>query len=543
MVADAFDHRTCTGVAHGEALARATRDVQLAARRAVEDGVADEHGVPGVTCRRPHDDPAARHALPDVVVRLAVEREPNAVGQERSEALPRAAGEADPDAPGRRAAAEPRRDLAAEPRTDGAVGVADRVAQVEQPRLLERRAPRRRRAARRARRPARGAAARPRSRRRVTSSSSTASGAPARGRSRSERPTASSSPRSPRLARCRRTSSATKRRYASTCSGVAANFARSSGRCVAIPTGHVSRWHERTIRQPCAISTAVPKDTSSAPSSAATTTSRPVFRPPSTRRRTRPRSPSRDERPLRLGEPELPGRARVLDRRQRAGAGAAVRTGDVHDVGERLHDTGGDEPDAGLGDELDRDVRVRAHLPQVEDELREILDRVDVVMRRRRDQLDARQRVAQARDLLADLVRRQLPALAGLRALRDLDLQLVGGDRVARGDAEARRGDLLDARVALVAEALGILAAFARVRARAEPVERDRDGLVRLGRERAVRHAAAREAPQDRLRGLDLLERDRLCRGHELEQVAQLERLALVDELRRTARSRPSRCR
>ena len=137
----------------------------------------------------------------------------------------------------------------------------------------------------------------------------------------------------------------------------------------------------------------------------------------------------------------------------------------------------------------------------------------------------------------------QLAALAGLRALRDLDLELVGRDGVARGDAEARRGDLLDARVALVAEALGILAAFARVRAGAEPVERDRHRLVRLGRERAVRHAAAREAAQDRLGRLDLVERHRLGRGNELEQVAQLERLALVDELRRTARSRPSPCR
>ena len=40
-------------------------------------------------------------------------------------------------------------------------------------------------------------------------------------------------------------------------SGDAANLARSSGRCVAIPTGHVSRWHDRTIRQPCASSSTV----------------------------------------------------------------------------------------------------------------------------------------------------------------------------------------------------------------------------------------------------------------------------------------------
>src|SRR5436190_9963044 len=50
-------------------------------------------------------------------------------------------------------------------------------------------------------------------------------------------------------------------------------------------------------------------------------------------------------------------------------------------------------------------------------------DRVDVVMRRRRDQLDARRGVAQPADVLVDLVSRQLAALAGLGALRDLDLQ------------------------------------------------------------------------------------------------------------------------
>ena len=65
----------------------------------------------------------------------------------------------------------------------------------------------------------------------------------------------------------------------------------SSGRWLAIPTGHVSRWHERTIRQPSARRSAVPNEYSSAPSNAATTTSRPVFMPPSTRTRTRPRSP------------------------------------------------------------------------------------------------------------------------------------------------------------------------------------------------------------------------------------------------------------
>ena len=56
-----------------------------------------------------------------------------------------------------------------------------------------------------------------------------------------------------------------------------------------MPTGHVFRWQARIMMQPAAISGAVEKPTSSAPSSAATTTSRPVFICPSAWTQTRER--------------------------------------------------------------------------------------------------------------------------------------------------------------------------------------------------------------------------------------------------------------
>ena len=55
---------------------------------------------------------------------------------------------------------------------------------------------------------------------------------------------------------------------------------RSSGFWVAIPAGQVSRWQTRIITQPDTTSGAVANPNSSAPSNAATTTSRPVFRLP-----------------------------------------------------------------------------------------------------------------------------------------------------------------------------------------------------------------------------------------------------------------------
>ena len=65
-------------------------------------------------------------------------------------------------------------------------------------------------------------------------------------------------------------------------SGLPVNRLRSSGFCVATPTGQVSRWQTRIMTQPETTIGAVAKPNSSAPSSAATTTSRPVFICPST---------------------------------------------------------------------------------------------------------------------------------------------------------------------------------------------------------------------------------------------------------------------
>ena len=134
----------------------------------------------------------------------------------------------------------------------------------------------------------------------------------------------------------------------------------------------------------------------------------------------------------------------MLDGAERRSAGAAGVAGDEHDIGVRLGDAGSDGADANFRDELDGDARLRVDVLEVVDELREIFDRVDVVMRRRRDEADAGDGVADARDVVVDFVAGQLAAFAGLCALRHLDLQLVGVDEVVGGDAEAAAGHLLD---------------------------------------------------------------------------------------------------
>eukprot|EP00962_Isochrysis_galbana_P006459 scaffold1734_cov113-Isochrysis_galbana.AAC.26 len=171
---------------------------------------------------------------------------------------------------------------------------------------------------------------------------------------------------------------------------------------------------------------------------------------------------------VRLGEAELPGQPGVLDARPRGGAGAAIAPRDDDVVRLGLGDAGGDDADANLGDELDRDARGAVGRLEVVDQLRQVLDGVDVVVRRGRDEADAGSGAARLGDELGHLVPGQLAALTRLGALRHLDLDLVRIGQVLGGDAEAAGGDLLDGGPPVVLEAQRVLTALARVGLAAE---------------------------------------------------------------------------
>ena len=83
-------------------------------------------------------------------------------------------------------------------------------------------------------------------------------------------------------------------------------------------------------------------------------------------------------------------------------------------IGLRLGHTGGDRADADFRDEFHRHVSARIDVLQIVDELLQIFDRIDVMVRRRRDEADALRRVAHFGDDGIDFVAGQLAALAGL---------------------------------------------------------------------------------------------------------------------------------
>ena len=118
------------------------------------------------------------------------------------------------------------------------------------------------------------------------------------------------------------------------------------------------------------------------------------------------------------------------------------------------------------------------------------------MVRRRRNQHHARDRVAEAGDVGGHLAGRKLSTFAGLGALGNLDLELVGVHQVIGGHAEAGGSDLLHAVVglALLCVDTRIFAAFARVAAAAEAVHGDGKRAMRFGRDCPERHSLRAEA-------------------------------------------------
>ncbi len=198
----------------------------------------------------------------------------------------------------------------------------------------------------------------------------------------------------------------------------------------------------------------------------------------------------------------------MLDRGPRRRAGATIVSGYGDVIGLCLGHTRCNRADAVFGDQFDADRRAWIAVLQIVNQLRQIFDRIDVVMRRRRNQPDARNGETQFRDVLGNLVAGQLATLAGFRTLCHLDLYLIGAVQVLGGHAEAAGGNLLDlgtqriaflqrnvALDAIAPETAGqgftrfhrsiparIFPAFAGIGFPADPVHRQRQRRMRLGR-------------------------------------------------------------
>ena len=195
--------------------------------------------------------------------------------------------------------------------------------------------------------------------------------------------------------------------------------------------------------------------------------------------------------------------------------------------------SGGNGANAAFGNQLDANGSARIYPLEVEDQLRQIFDGVNVVVRWRTDERDAGLGVAQTGDQLGDLVTGELTTFAGLGALGDFDFDFLGMGEVFGGDPEASGRHLLhlviqDGRSAgIVRVDNRVFPALAGIGAASEPVHGFGDGLVGFRTQRAERHGGSNEAAHDGGCGFHLVEGQRSRGGPDLQQVAQHGGLAL----------------
>ena len=209
-----------------------------------------------------------------------------------------------------------------------------------------------------------------------------------------------------------------------------------------------------------------------------------------------------------LRQAQLPGKTRIVDGALGGRPGAAVVAGDQHHLGTGLGNAGGDGTHAGLGDQLHIDPGIPVGVFQVVDQLGQILNGIDIVVRRRRDQADAGGRAPGLGYPGVDLAAGQMAPLSGLGPLGHFDLDLLGGAQVGAGHAEPGRGHLLDGAVFVRAEPGRILAALAGIGLAPQAVHGLGHAAVGLHGNGAIGHGTGLEPLDDLLRRLYLLQRN-----------------------------------
>ena len=203
-------------------------------------------------------------------------------------------------------------------------------------------------------------------------------------------------------------------------------------------------------------------------------------------------------------------------------AGAAIVAGDEYHLGPRFGHPGGDGAHPRLAHQLHRDAGLAVGALQVIDQLGQVLDGIDIVVGRGRDEGDAGGGVAAAGNPGVDLPGGQMAALPGLGPLGHFDLDFLGAHQIGTGDPEAAGGHLLDGGAPRrVLEPVRLLAPLAGVGFAPQQVHGLGQALVGLPGDGAIAHGPGFKAFDDGFLALHLLQGEGLLSVVHLQQAPE----------------------
>ena len=153
---------------------------------------------------------------------------------------------------------------------------------------------------------------------------------------------------------------------------------------------------------------------------------------------------------------KLPWKSCIMDGASWRCSCTSVISGDQNSLCSGLCNTGGYSTNTSLRNQLYGNIRIFICIFQVIDQLCKILDRVDIMMRRRGDQADSRCRMTGFCDPRIYLLCRKMSTFTRLCTLCHLDLDLFCRNQVTAGNTETSACYLFDRRAAVIVCSCGI---------------------------------------------------------------------------------------
>ena len=150
-----------------------------------------------------------------------------------------------------------------------------------------------------------------------------------------------------------------------------------------------------------------------------------------------------------LGKTKFPRKTCVVDRALRCRTGTSIVSGDQDNGCTGLCNTGCDSSDTSLGNKLYGNSCIFITVFQIVDQLSQILNRVNIMMRWWGDQADTRCGMTGLCNPRINLSTRKMTTLTRLCTLRHLNLDLLGTDKVTGGYTKTSGCHLLDCRTAI----------------------------------------------------------------------------------------------
>ena len=197
---------------------------------------------------------------------------------------------------------------------------------------------------------------------------------------------------------------------------------------------------------------------------------------------------------MRFHKSQLPRQSGMVDGSTRRSTGTAVITADKHNIGTGLNYTGSNRTDTHLTYQLDADAGTRISILQVVNQLGQIFNRIDIMMRRRRNQTNACRCTAAFGNPGINLAARQLSAFTGFSTLRNFNLDFIRINKIIAGYAKTAAGNLLNCATLAVTirqrrKTVGILATFAGIALTTDTVHGNSQTFMCLLAQRAVAHS------------------------------------------------------